>query len=330
MTSSLILEDFRPEDRDALLAVKREVFASLDLEAEKRRFEWEFAANPAAGSLPVARVLKDGSRIAGSFAFVPYRVQMGQDVVQGAAGIDLFLAAADRGHGHAHRLVAPFWAPGFCAFPFSTGLNAASQHLFTSCGGVLLGGAAEVTAHAYFVEGDHPERPPGPAHEASEVTAIPSDYEELWRDLRRSKRLIVVRDTAYLRWRYLEFPFQAAQVIRSVGAGRTSGLAVLQSDPDLDRLYLLELLTRPDDEPARRGLLRAICARADRSGQKTLYYSTRAAEQLSSLREAGFVPLPGDIPTYIGIAHHQPAGGVNVRDWYVSLGDGDQLFNVGG
>ncbi|MFO0982364.1 MAG: hypothetical protein U1E76_11610 [Planctomycetota bacterium] len=315
-----------------MLRAKREAFGSLSLAGEQRRFEWEFLENPARDPrLPVALVLKDLDRIVAGFAFVPYRVQIGSDVVIGAAGIDLFVAASHRSGGLSRRVVEPFWRDGFCAFPFSTGLNAASDHLFRSCGGTLLGGAREPTAHAYFVEGAHPPPPALPHHEVEIVTDLPADYDALWAAISRGARLIVVRDAAYLRWRYLQFPFARCTVLRAHHRRATTGIAIVQRDPMHDRLYLLELLTQRGDDAACRALLMAGTALADASGAKILYYSTRAADQVACLRAAGFESAPGDVPTYMAKLHPSAAStGVTVHDWYVSLGDGDMLFDVGG
>jgi hypothetical protein len=252
-------------------------------------------------------------------------------VVNGAAGIDLFVAAAYRGQGLSRRVVEPFWREGFCPFPFSTGLNAASDHLFRACGGTLLGGRAETTAHAYFVDGAHPPATTAPRDDVDVVADVPADYDRLWDRIRRAHRLVVVRDAAYLRWRHVDFPFEKPTLLRAHRGGITTGLAAVQRDPPLDRLYLLDLLAEPGDERALRGLLGAATAQADASGLKILYVSTRARDHVPRLAEAGFEPAPGDVPTYIARVHHFPAAGpVPVSDWYVSLSDGDMLFNVGG
>jgi hypothetical protein len=333
MSDPFVIQDYSASDATALLELKHEVFGSLDLAAEQRRFDWEFTRNPACSpELPVARVVKQAKRIVASFAFVPYRMKIGSDQVLGAAGIDLMVSKDCRGQGLSRQIVAPFWAPGFCPFPFSTGLNSASQHLFTSCGGTLLGGNSETTAHAYFVEGAHPPPPAGPMDVVERVAEVPADHDSRWSQWREEHALLVERDHAYLTWRYVEFPFARPILYRSFSSrAETSGLAVLQEDPALDRLYLLELLTSAENASARRGLLATLCEHARQSGLKILYYSTRDSRQLPSLREAGFAPVPGDIPTYVACNHHRSAGrSIPVQDWAVSLGDGDQLFNVGG
>jgi GNAT superfamily N-acetyltransferase len=308
------------------------VFRSLTLAAERQRFDWEFLRNPARDTgLPLAHLMKEDGKIVAGFSFVPYRVQIGDEVVAGAAGIDLFVAESHRGRGLSRSVVEPFWREGFCAFPFSTGLNAASDHLFRACGGVLLGGRSELTAYAYFVDGAHPADPSAPRDDVEIVHDVPADHDRLWQRVRRAHRVMVVRDAAYLRWRYVDFPFERPVLLRAQRQGSTTGLAIVQRDERHDRLYLLELLTEAGDDRALRGLLRAATEHADASGLKTLYYSTRARDQVGALHGAGFADAPGDVPTYIARIHRRPASGlISVRDWYVSLGDGDMLFDVGG
>ena len=65
-------------------------------------------------------------------------------------------------------------------------------------------------------------------------------------------------------------------------------------------------------------------------GEKILYYSTRQAAEVPSVLETGFRAIPGEVPTYMGKINHVPSDGpVTLADWHTSLGDGDQLYNVG-
>ncbi len=326
------MDEYREADREALLALKCSVFGGTILENERRRFAWEFDRNPARDwGLPPALVVRDGGELVAGFTFVPSSVRVAGERVSGAAGIDLCVAASHRGQGLGRQVVEPFWAEGLCTFPFSTGVNPASLHLFSSCGATLLGGAEEVTLHAWFRDGAPTEPDEGEVRPVAVVEDIPADWDACWADLVVDHPLVLERDAASLRWRYVEFPFARPVVLAaSDDDGRTCGLAVVQADPGLDRVYLLELLTAKDDAAAQRGLVAAALGLARESGLATLYYSTRRAEQQPILRAAGLQPVPGAYPTYMGKLNLPGASRPDaVSGWTVSLGDGDQLFNVG-
>ena len=309
-------------DVEAILALKCAVFPNLTLENERRRWRWQFQSNPAyLSSLPLAAVAEDSARIVGCYAFVPYRVKLGSELGTACAGIDLAVHPDARGQGLAEQLTAIHWREGFCDFPFATGLNSASQHLFTRHGGVLLGGPDETTAHAKFLDENSATSDATPCNEGFE--------DELWSSLAPSLTLSLVKDRAYLDWRYRRFPFQPAHILtRRDSDGRAAALCVVQADPEHGRGYLLELLLTESGTRLLTDLLdEAIAvARKDLPDLRALFVSTRSARDRALLEAAGWPALPGPHPTFIGKVHRS---GLDVRAWQTSLGDGDQLFQVG-
>lgn len=327
----LRLRDFAAGDEAGILELKCAVFPWLARANEERRWRWEFDGNPArAPPFPRAVVLERGTRIVGAFVFLPYRVQVVEDVVFGASGIDLCIDPSARGGGHVHEMVRRWLEPGFAPFPFAVALNDASRHLFTKHGAQLLGGSDESIAWGHFLA--HPHRPPEkPALATETVQEIPADADELWERVRAGRRLLLVRDADYLRWRWRDFPFGGVTMIRALGErGETRGLAMVQDDPKAQDLYVAELMHAAGDDAAQRGLLRRAVetARGRRATRNVLWFSTRDPRQLPVVQEEGFVLVPAPVPTFCARLHHVPkSGAMRVDEWATAIGDGDQLFN---
>jgi GNAT superfamily N-acetyltransferase len=327
--SAPTLRHFAAGDEAGILALKCAVFPGLVRANEEVRWRWEFDANPVqAPPFPRAFVLERGTQIVGAFVFLPYRVQVGEDVVFGASGIDLCIDPGARGGGHAHALVRRWLAPGFADFPFAVALNDASRHLFTRHGAELLGGSGESIAWGHFLKQPRvPSRRPMLRTEV--VTELPSDSDALWQSVRRGQRLLLVRDAAYLKWRWRDFPFGGVTMVRAVGErSETRGLAMVQDDPKAQDLYVAELMHAAGDDAAQRGLVDRAITIARGTPRKVLWVSTRDARQLPVLQDEGFVLVPAPVPTFCARVHHVPASGpVRVAEWATAIGDGDQLFN---
>ncbi len=319
----------RPEDEEQLLAIKCEVFEGCRLDRERRRWRWEFEDNPAARShLPRAAVVEEGPHLYGYFAFVPYRMQIGSDVVSAGDGIDLCITDQARGLGLAHPLVATLWDEGPFEFPFTAGINRASRHLFSAHGATLIGGQDDPIAFVYFLHDAHPPCPKVKDITVQRVDEFDEREDALWQRIRKDHSLILVRDAASLNWRYRDYPFQECLLLRATAKdGASRGIAVVQFDPARQCWYLLELLHDSEDSNACLALLVAAREAVDGSSAEALYYSTRWQPQHAPLQAADFRPLPGDVPNFMGKLPEQSP--VSVRDWYTSLGDGDPLFEVG-
>jgi hypothetical protein len=327
--SSIELRPYRPGDDAGILALKCAVFPGLILENERVRWEWEFGRNPAPPPpFPRALVLDRAGAIVGAFVFLPYRVQVGDEVVVGASGIDLCIAPDARGGGRVHEMVRRWLDPGFCAFPFAVALNDASRHLFTKHGAQLLGGLGESIAWGRFLAS--PFEPPARASlDVETITDLPADTDALWERVRRDHRLLLVKDAAYLRWRWRDYPFGGVTLLRAVGVrGETRGFAMLQDDPKSQDVYVADLLHAAGDDEAQHALLRRAVAVARAAERRMLWASTRDARQLPALREEGFALVPAPVPTFCARVHVAPRGGaVAVSEWSTAIGDGDQLFN---
>jgi hypothetical protein len=114
--------------------------------------------------------------------------------------------------------------------------------------------------------------------------------------VRRDHRLLLVKDAAYLRWRWRDFPFGGVTMVRAVGGrGETRGLAMLQDDPKAQDVYVADLLHAADDAAAQRGLLRRAVEVARAAGRRVLWSSTRDARAPGPAR---FVRRAAPVPAF--------------------------------
>jgi len=328
-----VVRPSRPDEREALLDLKCRIFPHLDRAHELQRWQWQFDDNPArAASGFEALVVDLDGEIVGMFTMIPHRIHIGDETRLALDGVDFSVDDRLRGQGLGRRLVQGWMNPQTCAFSFTTTPTDVSIHVMTGCGGTLLGSVNETVAHAYFVDGAHTTTGKrGRADAVAEEESFDADWDALWQAIRPHHPLILVRDARYLTWRYTGFPFATPTILKSRNAdGQVTGGAVLLRHERYDRMYVAELMTRPDDVSALRGLLDAAVAAVRLSGLKILYHATRDPQQSTVLREAGFEPVPGDVPKFLGKLNDPPPGsGLNVTDWTVSLGDGDQLYDIG-
>ena len=330
MNADPVVRSFQPGERDALLEMKCAIWPHVVLENERRRWDWQFDENPSYDpEHPTALVLEVGGKLAGFFTLIPHRVHLGDALGLACDGVDFCVDDAYRGQGLSKLLVERWMDPATCDFSFTTTPSSVAIHVMTGCGGQLLGSTNETVAHAWFVDGAHDAPPDVPLDDVKEVEAYGDDWDQLWERIRKHHPLCLVRDALYLNWRHRDFPFQKSVLLESRDAsGALTGAAVVQVDRESDRLYLCELLTEPTAPHAWRGLVRRAVGIAPSSGQQLLALAPRSVREAGWAGDEGFEPLPGDVPKFLGKVN-PPSASVAVTDWFVTLGDGDQLYNVG-
>ncbi len=73
------------------------------------------------------------------------------------------------------------------------------------------------------------------------------DINDLWNELEPRQRVSVVKDAAYLRWRYDSCPGYSYKKLGAFGKQRIEGFAVYGISPERRNGYLLELMAHKDD-----------------------------------------------------------------------------------
>ncbi len=334
------LRDFRPDDVEAVLALRARVFPAGDLARERRRWKWEFDENPfRSGRVPSAWVLERRGTIVGNYGLVPTPVSIDGKVELCFNGIDIAVAPELQGRGLGAAMIARHLDPKLCRFPFITAPAPAVAHLVVRSGGTVVRAADE---QSVFVLHDASSAPASATRPPSGVALRPIEsfdrsFDALAAKVAARHRIQVARDHRYLDWRYRDYPFGRPEMVAAAGgAGELRGFLVLQHDRAKGVGYLLELFAAPDDEPALLALIAGAKEIARARGIVDVYALARAApaqEQVQGLLIAsGFTSVE---EKSLALAFRLPRNEASAppftpADVYWSPGDGDLLFGIGG
>jgi GNAT superfamily N-acetyltransferase len=133
-----------------------------------------------------------------------------------------------------------------------------------------------------------------------------------------------IRDSAYLRWRWLERAEGHVTVLTArTRAGRLSGYAVIGVESDGTVGRILDLLAT--DKPSLRGLLRRSLSDLTAEGCDaiTFDYQDRRPWPRSVLRLAGFVRRSGEQMSALCMSPDVGSAPEQLESWYLTRGDTD-------
>lgn len=329
---SATVRDFEQRDLDSVMELRTRVFGTGDRARERARWEWEYAANPAAGSAGAPGwVLERAGKIIGYYGLLPGRVAVNGRIAPAACGMDFCIDPDEQGFGLGLLFTRRFAASACRALPFVTSPTPAAIQLMKYSGAAALTAADEpflwVLPAARVPAGGGPTSPLSEDLDIVELEGFDARFDRLFARLKESWKLLTVRDAAYLNWRYRDYPF-GRPVLRGVlRRGELQGFCVVQREQALERAHLTELFVHPGDAAATRALVQAALAAAAAGPPGDLYALHREAGVQAALLAAGFHRVD-DHP--LALVAHLPAEAPELAAWYWTAGDGDLLFGVGG
>ncbi|MCC6551398.1 MAG: GNAT family N-acetyltransferase [Polyangiaceae bacterium] len=248
----ITLRAYEPGDEARIVALVNEAFG---LRRTAARWRWEFLENPT-GRIDIV-VAHRGGALVGHVSGVPLTLRRGGRAWTASRVQAVCVRADARRRGlfgallrRLHDDLIARGAEVLIAFP-----NDSSLPAFTRSG---------LYAHPFDVPRLRlPIDRVAPAHPGVSISAAPvfgpPDVELLRRRL-DGGALHVLRDEAYLRWRYGRGSDRAYHVARLREGGELVGLVVVKRHPATRTLDLLEICL-PDDEALLRAALSAIAAR---------------------------------------------------------------------
>lgn len=156
-------------------------------------------------------------------------------------------------------------------------------------------------------------------------------FDQLWERIVQDRSIIVVRDAAYLNWRYAKYPFAGVKQIALTRGEKVLGLAVWHQTVDEDGLpfaVLLELMVPKGEDAVAEHLLTEVVRRVDRNGVHSLTARTCDPSLETLMLRRGFIARnarfsPVTYRCNTDLPEHLFAGSGN---WYMSLGDGDICY----
>lgn len=356
-------------DRPAIAALLDRLLTETPLERRIRLWEWRSRENPDAdGRLPEFLVVEKDGRLVGAHGLFPLRMKVGQRTVRAAATCDFAVAPEGRSLGMPLKLEA--LDRERADVTFSTSANETAQRIAGALGSVevpwarakfvkplrasgLLRGRLRGRLGADSALADWTARMVGrPVDEAlrwgraarrrwsdPEVEVEAVDFERavqrerldaLWSRVAPRWEVAVVRDAAYLRWRYGRCPLPGVESLAARDRSETTGFAALQHHTDVQGLPCTAVLDLFGAGAAPEALLAEVVRRADARGSHYLTARAGAGGLRSLLERNGFLAREADHCPYHARAN-DPALEPLIADpanWRISQGDGDSGFFV--
>jgi hypothetical protein len=323
------------------------VFGGELTEASRRRWRWQYLANPNAGGAPAIWVAREDGRVLGQYASMPVRLFWGGREVDASWGMDVFVRAEARGTGVGAALFTT-WSDNVDV-ALGLGLTPSSYGLFKKLRyddvgpvpffrrpldaralmrrrlGAGLGDAVGLAVAAGLRLCRPERRRDTPGVEVRAVEGFDRDADGFWERVRGGYAMCVRRDAAYLDWKYASCPHRAYDLREARRGAELAGYAVSRhEDFRGTRLgWIVDLFTAAEDDEARDALLGAVldgfrAARVERVQAFAMHSGLGAA-----LRRRGF--LGGRSPMQFCVRARVGSGEPLRRrgDWHVVFGDSD-------
>jgi len=329
---------WQPGDETSILALWNEVFRAGDPRFEPRtpaQWEWLYRRNPA-GTQIVVGVEPDG-RVIAQYACVPAKAQVDGEVVVAGQGVDSMVRAEYR-RGLKREGAFVQTARGYfehfgrwpvCAFGYGFPNRAAYPIGVRLIGYVPVFRPLPTLYRNFFEASDDDEV--GRAHAAAadvvEVDRFGGDADALWRRLAPEFPFALVRDAAYLDWRYADCPWLAYRrfVVRERGGGTVRALFVTRANwQRLPIQAVVDYLGAPDDEAALALALRTATRLARESGQARVEaWLPEASPLFGHALRAGFKTEPCEYVLCVMLYRERPDLDWIRPRWYYTIGDSD-------
>lgn len=343
-----------PADHPAIAELLDASFGAQPYSRREAQWRWRSEENPARrDATPPFLVAEKDGRLVGVHGLIPVRLLLDGQEGWGACACDFAVSEAGRAMGMKLKLRA--MGKDVCDVALSTSASESARKITLALGGRTIpgtgyryilplrpaalrsGGAAGwgaavaertvggpyrllLRARARWSGGRRapvPLRRAGPAADA------------FWREIAPSLgSLVIVRDAAYLNWRYFDSPFGEALAFSLDRGDRVEALAIGQLVPDTSghkACVLGELLFRRGEESGARALIDAVVAAAIERGADYVYAHFSDGPTADLLRRRGFWRRGGSGGDFT-VKVNRGAQEEVLESPYLSAGDGDCSF----
>ena len=304
------LSDLESTGRDDVLELMREVYGQAMSPDE---FDWFFDRNPLGGR--IVSVAEDDGRLAGAVAMMPAQALVGGQPARVVFAVHAVTHPATRGQGIFSRLESRNEQRAA-----AEGATLALGFTNPLAGPILVGrlGWRDLYRMRIWARPLRPLRALRrlgggglPAVRGSTVERFTPAQERAWRAVAPQWGNCLVRDAAYLNWRYLEAP-REYRAFASENGYAVVGHAVHKG---ISAAVVCDLAGPRGEQ---RALLRR-CLQEARGGADAAI-GVPAPEQRAAYLSLGFLPTPQTIRV---IGKPLRAGADLPTEWYFSLGDTD-------
>lgn len=311
----LDVRPYRPGDEPAI----RELFQrTYGREMSSTYWRWRFVESP--GGHAFIELAWDGDTLAGHYAVTPLRMLVGGATIRAGLSGTTMTHRDYRGRGL------------FVDLARSTYARMADEGLD------YVWGFPNTNSHRGFIERlewfdihevptlegriDALPAPPQSAHGIEEIQRATGEVDALWERLRSETSVSVIRDAAYLNWRFADNPAEQYRLFVHRGAQECDGLAVTKRYGDA--VQVVEVLA-DDDSDAGLALIEEAVRSARSQGAARVNLWLNVGTRLHRrLEKWGMVPTAP--VTYLGAASLRAEASQafrSYRNWRISMSDSD-------
>ena len=169
-----------------------------------------------------------------------------------------------------------------------------------------------------------PEPPPDPELDIKMVNSFGTEIDELWETVRSMFPVIVVRDSSYLNWKYVQQPGMNYKLFLFTRKGQPVGYSVIRTtiEDGCQTGLLVDFLSAPTD--FRYLVHHAVEYLADENVER-IKCSASFGPAKKSLKEMGFTHRETDMRLVFSVSGYD-GDHANLQDsekWFVTRGDSD-------
>ncbi|HEY3382301.1 MAG TPA: GNAT family N-acetyltransferase [Vicinamibacterales bacterium] len=339
---------FRPDDRRAVDTLYRRIFGYDAANASQLRWRWQYEQNP--NNPPDGAQIwlaREGPTVIGQYATMPVRLTVVGSEITGSWGMDVMVAPERQRQGIGEVLFRT-WDRQVGA-SLGLGLSVSSQGLFRKLKWPDIEPvpclAKPLTRRAFrraswpmplnrlvsaltfpyvrFVSRTKP------LHAQIEpIRHFDDRFTELWGRVARSFDLAVVRDAAYLNWKFIEPPHVRYSVVALKRDETVGGYAVYRHVQEARSrvTILVDFLVDPSDVLGLETLLRWVDREARAADSDKIRVFAMHEGYRRTLKRAGYFDVKASLPFTAKVnAVPVPTSFYERTDrWHVTLGDSDQ------
>ncbi len=306
-------------------------------------YQWRLADEAASGGARTCVARLDGA-IVGTLNAIPFELAVGGSTVRATWQQDTVVDAAMRGRGVGKRLVevagegwdvimAKGTSPAMYGLRRSVGFVdvPSSNYLKLVLSPAASGPASgkrlldfALYGASLLRSGFGLRRSRGGAASARQVRAVGPELEAIRGSAAESSEVRVVKDRAYLNWRYFTCPRREYRVMRIDRGGSRCGAVILDGPRDHDRsAWIVDMVVDPWDRSATADVIGAAVAECRALGASTINAFATAPIVRQGLFRAGFFGTSSTPQFTYRAASLELADELGKMNWSFWHGDGD-------
>lgn len=349
-------------DYPAIANLLNQAFGQVPLEKRQKLWGWRNENNPARDRrIPSFLIAEKNGQVVGVHGLTPLRIKVADNEFRVGCSCDLAVNPAARSVGVQIKLRA--MSKDISSLHISTSANEPANKITLALGGKeisvghrkylkplklsaflrrkiggapgrILGTLLGIPLDSIMSIARQTRPYPKPADSTiQDFKQFDQRFDRFWDKISKNYPIMIIRDSAYLNWRYANYPFGGVQAFGLVRADEILGFAAIHTSVDEHGLafaVLLELLTQPGQKKIFEYLLRESIKRASRGGAHYIQAKTSVAEWAAQFKKYGFkaIDLSYSCATFKNNTDLPDELFAKEGNWYLSYGDGDFCYFI--